>query len=179
MTDDPNYSGYRDYLPVVANEDARFLLEKDKSYNGSWKRSGGRNAWFMCKRMIDRLVTMMAPPVPPSGWPNSVEVTTENTNTLKRMVTAEDIFLQVEARPGGEDGSVLAVIRDLRRYLMLVEADVMARGIIQYPGASAILEPDFYSEMAEKWKTTREEAKSHIRYIAYAYEGPEPLDKNV
>jgi hypothetical protein len=135
MTND-NYFLYREKLAGVAAEDVRFLLEKDQHYNGSWKRSGGRNAWFMCKRMIDRLIVMMTPPEPPAGWPDSLQVNPETVDRMRRMLISEDIFARVAARPGGEDGTVLAVVRDLRRYLALVEAEMVARGAVDVPPAA-------------------------------------------
>ena len=41
-----------------------------------------------------------------------------------------DIFAAIRKDPSGKDGSMLAEIRDLRRYLMLVEAEAYAQGWI-------------------------------------------------
>jgi hypothetical protein len=43
---------------------------------------------------------------------------------------AEDIFAKIEERPSGDDGTVLACLRDLRRYLLLIEAEMVSRGIV-------------------------------------------------
>ena len=56
---DENLFKYHRHLQAIANEDVEFLKKKDRSYGASWKRSG-RSAWFMLKRMMDRLDAMMA-----------------------------------------------------------------------------------------------------------------------
>jgi hypothetical protein len=136
------------YLGVVAEEDVRYVLKKDKSYGASWKKSGGRSAWFMLKRKIDRMVEMMRDPAWPESFSmeNLVEVsmhpalgnddtalTPELAGWLVEKLSAEDIFTKIEAAPSGDDGTVLAEVRDLRRYLMLVEAEMMARGVVANP----------------------------------------------
>jgi hypothetical protein len=133
MTTKPDYFAYLDHLQALADEDVRFVREKDRSYGGSWKRGGGISAWFMLRRKCDRLIAMMTPPDAPEGWPTSVKVSAENTHRLMEMTRRVDVFAQVAARPGGEDGTVLAEVRDLRRYLMLVEAEMMARGVVVVP----------------------------------------------
>ena len=130
------YFGYMDHLEQVAASDVAGIREKEQTYRGSWKRSGGRSAWFMVKRKIDRLVEMMTPPAPPPGWPTTVRVNADTTHALLRMTTAEDIFARVTNRPYGQDGTVLAEVRDLRRYLLLAEAEMVARGAVVLEGAT-------------------------------------------
>ena len=50
---------------------------------------------------------------------------------LLQMTRAEDIVAQIRTRPRGEDGTVLTEVRDLRRYLLLVEADMVAAGVVE------------------------------------------------
>jgi hypothetical protein len=123
-----------DYLRVVAEGDVSFLEERERTYQGSWKRSGGRSAWFMLRRKIDRLLVMMARPPAPAGFDlksiGGVVLNHDDLEYLRACYVSEDIFLKIEAEPGGEDGTVLAEIRDLRRYLCLVEAEMMARGVV-------------------------------------------------
>src|ERR1017187_1309296 len=102
-----NFFKYREKLVDVVAEDVRFLLEKDKAYNGSWKRGGGWSAWFMLKRKIDRLNELMRPPEPPPGWPDSLPVNALTTDRLRSMAMSGDIFARIDARPAGEDGTVL------------------------------------------------------------------------
>lgn len=125
-------------LKKVADHDTAFLQAKDRSYGASWKASGGRSAWFMLVRKMDRLRALMSAPLWPEGFslddlkaltldevPNTL--TPELAGWLVEALTAEDIFAKIEGDPGGGDGSVLAEVRDLRRYLLLVEAEMVAR----------------------------------------------------
>lgn len=99
--------GEMDHLQDVANEDVRCLMEKNKSYGGSWKRRGGVGAFMMLARKWDRLENM--------------------------MVDDYDIFKAIASchkDNQGKDGTALAEVRDLRRYLLLVEAEMVARGVV-------------------------------------------------
>lgn len=132
-------------LRPVAIADVEHLLTKEKTYQGSWKRSGGRSAWFMIRRKIDRLLEMMKRPETPTDFAiysteeakkmrrNTVEVDTVHLEYLYESYVAENIFAKIREAPGGEDGSVLAEVRDLRRYLLLVEAEMVSRGAIDEP----------------------------------------------
>lgn len=140
MTDDR--LTYHRYLEPLALYDGVFLKEKDTSYGASWKKSGGRSAWFMMVRMMDRLAEMMKPPaMPPELTPEILKSMIEGPNELSgsaavylaKSIEADDIFTKIIARPGGEDGSVLAVLRDLRRYCLLVEAEMVERGVVAAP----------------------------------------------
>jgi hypothetical protein len=116
-----NDFAYHDYLQVVADEDVRFILEREKIYKGSWKKSGGRSAWFMLVRKMDRLQEMMKLKEHDDGSvPSPAEFKKEH-----------DIFEQIKFDPSGRDGTVLAEIRDLRRYLALVESEMMATGVVK------------------------------------------------
>lgn len=159
---------YHRHLRTIGESDAAFLERKDRSYGASWKESG-RSAWFMCRRMIDRLNNMMARPRMPNAgfnvtnvndtisavdngiqmshaidvspddtvvrFPGTKHATVEMLTYLRDCYLAEDILATCEADaralkyPTDEapDGSVLAVVRDLRRYLTLVEAEVLER----------------------------------------------------
>jgi hypothetical protein len=119
----------------------------------------------MLVRKIDRLLQMMRKPETPPGF--NIDVTLSRVQSdenlgvpgkadilyLARCYVAENIFAAIRQGPGGEDGTVLAEVRDLRRYLLLVEAEMMARGVVQVPepkppadrqsqlGAMVILQP--------------------------------------
>lgn len=135
------------HLTTVADEDVRFVKVKDVSYGASWKKSGGRSAWFMLVRKIDRLLTMMKQPSEPHEFSladlddliidvdpaEDVTMAACIVQHLRACLVAEDIFTAIATDPSGDDGSVLAEVRDLRRYLLLVEAEMMARGIVQLP----------------------------------------------
>lgn len=133
------------HLEAVAAADVAQLRRKEATYRGSWKRSGGRSAWHMLRRKIDRLLVMMSRPEPSfSGF--SLEDILDATGALQksnpaadvtmsacvvdhlaRCYAAEDVFAMIDLDPSGSDGTVLAEVRDLRQYLLLVEAEVMAR----------------------------------------------------
>lgn len=84
-------------LREIAIKDADALMEKDKEYGGSWKKRGGIGAYMMLARKWDRL-----------------EIQVEKVNW--------DIFesIRTDTRKEG----VLDDIRDLRRYLLLVEQEM-------------------------------------------------------
>ena len=99
------------HLPDVLKEDERVLREKFISYGDSWKRRGGAGAFMVLARKWDRLENYMGQEKPPGNarqW---------------------DIFSFIEEDPREE--GVLDDIRDLRRYLALVEAECVARGYIK------------------------------------------------
>jgi hypothetical protein len=98
MTHDMRHMGF---LKQVADEDIKCLRQKEETYQGSWKKRGGVGAFMMCARKWDRLEVMME----------------ENYN----------IFDGILGDASGADGSVLAEVRDLRRYLLLIEAEMISR----------------------------------------------------
>ena len=141
----PDKFRYHSYLQTVANEDVRFLIPRDLQYGASWKASGGRSAWFNLARKIDRLKELMRTPTPPPSFnftnvqdtidaivkgqrmPGTPEATAAMFTHLMNCYASEDVFQKIEADMSGRDGSVLAEIRDLRRYLLLVEAEIVSR----------------------------------------------------
>ena len=134
-----------EWLRHVATADVQHLEMKEATYQGSWKRSGGRSAWFMLRRKIDRLLEMMKRPEPPPGFTvddmmdcvddgrptDEVTVDKSVARYLTLSYTAENIFAMIRRDPSGSDGSVLAEVRDLRRYLLLVEAEMISRGVVE------------------------------------------------
>lgn len=143
MTD--NRFHHHPYLRAVAEEDLRYVLAKDTSYGASWKMSGGRSAWFMLKRKIDRMCEMMRRPtsngleeviqhLPASPNGGYYQVKPDTMEWVRKTLVSEDIFTIIQSQPtDGSDGTVLAEVRDLRRYLMLVEAEMIARGVVADP----------------------------------------------
>lgn len=81
---------------------------KTNTYGDSWKKRGGRGAYYTLVRPMDRLVKMVE----------------ENYHG--------DIFLALE-KGGVGDGSPLDALRDLRNYLTLVEAEGVALGYVDLP----------------------------------------------
>jgi hypothetical protein len=90
-----------DVLQDVLEDDLNGIAEKDESYGGSWLKRGGVGAWMMACRKMDRLETQL----PKYGY---------------------DIFAAVEDTANVQEG-VLDDIRDLRRYLALIEAACISR----------------------------------------------------
>lgn len=166
------------HLSKVVESDLAILRYKESTYQGSWKRSGGRSAWFMVKRMIDRLVSMMAKPETPATFnlqniddtiraianaqpieaakidapvhhraatvevvdlPGTPSATADLLNYLRNCYTAENIFEMIRSNPSGADGTVLAILRDTRRYAILIEAEMIARGVVEVERVPASL----------------------------------------
>lgn len=105
----PSGVTHLDYLQTVANEDVQQLLAKERDYQGSWKRRGGVGAFMMLARKWDRIEVQV----------NRVLVSPPE---LKPSVDRWDVLehARVDTRPEG----LLDDIGDLRRYLLLVEAEV-------------------------------------------------------
>jgi hypothetical protein len=83
------------FLEDVLARDAEFILRKDVEYNSSWKYRGGVGAFMMLARKWDR----MEPLAKTFGY---------------------DIFAMLKAHPDRIDD-----VRDLRRYLALVESEAL------------------------------------------------------
>jgi hypothetical protein len=156
-----NDMNHMQHLESVALSDCAVLEGKEATYQGSWKRAGGGSAWFMARRNLDRLITMMAPKEFPDyiqtianvretikviddtihyggngtynikDLPGSIEASRGILQMLLDRYTSEDIFMKIRENPGGEDGTVLACMRDARRYFMLVEAEMIAEGVVE------------------------------------------------
>lgn len=108
---------YRDLIAMIAQDDVAQLEEKDREYGGSWLKRGGVGAFMMLARKWDRLEQAMTKEVVLQG--NSVPpppaMVVDRYDVLTRAVC-----------DGREEG-ILDDIGDLRRYLLLVEAEVRCR----------------------------------------------------
>lgn len=105
-------SDHLEYLQRIANHDVEVLYVKEASYHGSWKKRGGIGAFMMLARKWDRIEAQVGrlqvqPNDPTLGPPQF------------------DIFAHAEA--DRRDEGLIDDIRDLRRYLLLVEAELEAR----------------------------------------------------
>jgi len=101
--------GYLDQLETIADSDVANIEEKERAYGSSWKRRGGIGAFMMLARKFDRI---------------EQRVSTEVAGAQKHNLF-QHIFADRRAEPLLDD------IRDLRRYLILVEAEMAARGVIE------------------------------------------------
>ena len=84
-------------ISSIAREDVKVLRKKGQSYGGSWKKRGGVGAFMMLARKWDR-----------------IELACEESGY--------DIFDVIKGQADAPD-SILDDIRDLRAYLLLVEAE--------------------------------------------------------
>lgn len=133
------------YLRDVVEEDIRILDEKERTYQGSWKKREGIGAFMMLARKWDRIENMLS-----SGK------------------LTYDIFGHISLDTTGNDSTVLAEIRDLRRYLLLVEAEMVARGEVKVPTSEA----DIYQHYAERHGITQKQAKERILGMLYGMNKP-------
>ncbi len=104
-------STYLDFLNEVAQDDVEGLEKAEESYGDSWKKRGGVGAFMMLARKWDRIEKQVEKRLIPAP-----------TGALDSGVDAYDIFAHMRAdeRPEGLRDDV----RDLRRYLLLCEAEV-------------------------------------------------------
>ena len=110
--------GFLEMLDTIAQEDAEGLKAAQKSYGNSWKSRGGVGAFMMLARKWDRLENRVKRP---AGIINRSRQDLPNVE-----YGPYDIFGHVITDQRAE--GVIDDIRDLRRYLMLVEAELRARG---------------------------------------------------
>lgn len=133
MSDDMRYL---QFLKTVVIQDINSLLEKEKTYQGSWKKSGGISAWMMIVRKLDRLsVLMKATPIPTDEQIKNAGIL-QCKQWLYDIAENGDVFKKItreETASGGvgRDGSIIAELRDLRRYTILVEAFLIEQGILK------------------------------------------------
>jgi hypothetical protein len=92
-----NYSEILNLVERLTYEDLLGLDEAEKSYGDSWKQRGGVGAFMMLARKWDRL---------------EKQVKEKNYDVFK--AAEQDI----------RDEGIIDDIRDLRRYLFLVEAEI-------------------------------------------------------
>lgn len=109
---------YHQYLGQIADEDLNYIKRKDVQYAASWKRREGPGAFFTMARPWDRFENIARAGVV--------------SNNEKGLGAADikpfDIFAIIQAQGlAGPDGSLIACVRDLRRYLLLLEAEMIDR----------------------------------------------------
>ena len=100
IVDCTDYSTQLQYVLRVADTDVKKLHQAEQSYGDSWKKRGGIGAFMMLARKWDRLEKQVSE----QGW---------------------DIF--AACTQDQRDEGVIDDIRDLRRYLTLVEAELVSK----------------------------------------------------
>ena len=115
MDVDPNT--FWDNLKKVCARDAEVLEKKDKEYGSSWKKRGGIGAFMMLCRKWDRIETQLA------------KVNHSPGKIASGLAERYDIFAHIII--DGRDEGLIDDVRDLRRYLALVEAELVTRGALQ------------------------------------------------
>ncbi len=102
-------------LAFVLHADQMALIKARKNYGESWCKRGGVGAWMMACRKIDRIEKTLE-----SGKVQTADgqATFDKWDILKAA--------EYDERPEG----IIDDIRDLRRYLTLIEAKLVERGIV-------------------------------------------------
>lgn len=106
-------------LKKIADADVEGLLEAEKHYGDSWKQRGGVGAFMMLARKWDRIEKRV------SEVPVAM-VDVGDPNPIPDNGDRYDIFQHIFADPRPE--GLIDDVRDLRRYLMLVEAEMVSQG---------------------------------------------------
>ena len=117
-------------LKVLGATDAAVVFDKDINYGHSWKRRGGVGAFMVLARKWDRLEERLKRADAPFSMDGGDHPTQYN------------LFEHIEADP--RDEGVIDDIRDLRRYLMLVEEEMIEQGVlpeILKPGPKPHIDP--------------------------------------
>ncbi len=101
-------------LRLIAKQDVDALQKAHNSYGNSWRKRGGVGAFMMLARKWDRLENALRPMLYPASGSMAANI--------HETVPPWDIFkaMEVDRRPEG----IIDDIRDLRRYLLLVESEM-------------------------------------------------------
>ena len=118
---DPKGLEYLTYLRDISLNDTTGLIEAQRSYGNSWKKRGGVGSFMQLARKWDRLEVRMAR-IPVLAEDSGLEFT-DGLLSGDRF----DIFQHLIADDRAE--GVIDDIRDLRRYLLLMEAEAQAMNV--------------------------------------------------
>jgi len=119
IPDDPQ-AAHLHHVEAIAREDAEGLIKGDPKYGYSWKARGGVGAFMMLARKFDRLNYSLSPN-------NEANSLANLGKWLGKDVSPWDVFAALAADTRSE--GVIDDIRDLRRYLLLIEAEARAQGV--------------------------------------------------
>lgn len=110
---------YHKHFETISQADLITLRRKDREYGASWKQRGGVGAFMMLARKWDRLQNALEP----RGDATKGDLPIANLgDQLGLPIPSYDILLAgiLDSREEG----ILDDIRDLRRYLIAVEAEI-------------------------------------------------------
>lgn len=129
----------------------------------------------MARRNMDRLITMLAAPKERSipKIADTPAFTDKDYEYLYKCYVAEDIFRAIEADPSGGDGTVLACVRDLRCYFMLIEAEMMSRGAVPSGETVSMLVHDDFPK-----PRTPEDGGQHASLVPYEIADTKYFERN-
>jgi hypothetical protein len=137
---------YHEMLDDIVQADTDYVRAKDKQYDSSWKRRGGVGAYFTIVRPWDRL-----------------------ENFAKAQ--GYDLFAAMQNDPlHGPDGTALACVRDMRRYLLLLEAWVVwdrTRAAEEATPNSRHREADLREAREGAWQHLKERLKSGVTVTGF------------
>lgn len=139
---DQNQRPPQPILTAILGDDAQGLRKAQQSYGDSWKRRGGVGAFMMLARKYDRLENRCGKI--PEGEVGSPDATGE-----PGLVIGDRFDIFEHARCDDRSEGIIDDIRDLRRYLVLVLAELMA---IQHANGRTYI--DFLGEVAESLERT-------------------------
>lgn len=146
---------YLDWLSKISQSDIESLEKSEKSYGNSWMKRGGVGAFMMLARKWDRLEKFLQPKeddasrgleylrkkfksgleqISPIGNTGEILYGVQDLEQAIRILNEAgmppyDIFAAIGTDTRGE--GILDDIRDLRRYLLLVEAEMCDRGAVE------------------------------------------------
>jgi hypothetical protein len=143
---------YHRHLQAIANADLEVIVRKDREYGASWKKRGGTSAFHIMVRKADR-----------------IETAVEKINY--------DIFqaLRNDTRKEG----LIDDIRDLRRYLDLLEAWAIEEGILPNPISGKMIVRRPNGVPIETYQTTTRAADSGQEHpFGYVKEDDNDEDDN-
>ena len=145
--DNPAESGsdYLDYLQAVAESDVIGLKTSERSYGNAWKRRGGVDTFHMLSRKWDRIEKRLA--------------TTINATAETPGASPYDIFEHIAADRSAE--GFIDDVRDMRRYLMLIEAEMLARKTSNLPDSGRGYLDQFASIAQNDIETIKEKERSY------------------
>lgn len=110
-------AAFEESLCKVVDADVSALIKARKNYGESWCKRGGTGAFMMLARKWDRLENYLANPPSEHVGPHATSPAFDKYDILRA--------LGFDRRPEG----LIDDVRDLRRYLILVEAKLSELGI--------------------------------------------------